>query len=55
MEQKEIPDIVLIYPDDCPDKFIDDEIKGFHTNKLNLKIQKVEKESFMEKLCQQWL
>jgi hypothetical protein len=47
MEQKEIPDIVLIYPDDCPDKFIDDEIKGFHTNKLNLKIQKVEKESFM--------
>lgn len=47
MKNAEIPDIVLIYPDDCPDKFIEDEIKNFNTNNLNLKIQKVEKEPFM--------
>ena len=47
MSIKEIPDIVLIYPDDCPDEFINDEIKDFTNKKLNLKIEKVEKDAFM--------
>ncbi len=47
MNIKEIPDIILIYPDNCPDEFIDEEIKDFTNEKLNLKIEKVENDAFM--------
>ena len=47
MNNKETPDIVLIYPEDCPDKLIEDEIKEFNSSHLNLKVQKVEKDAWM--------
>lgn len=47
MNRKERPDIILIYPDDCPDTLIEDEIKEFNSSELNLKIEKVGKRAWM--------
>lgn len=47
MNKKEIPDIVLIYPNDFPDEIIKNEIENFTKEQLNLRVEKVENDMFM--------
>lgn len=46
MNDEKIPDIVLIYPIEFPDKLITEEIEAFKVDNLNIVIQKVENEPY---------
>lgn len=47
MDKNKIPDIVLLYPTEFPEKLIEQEILSIYTDKLDLKIFKEDNGSFM--------
>ncbi|WP_271729816.1 hypothetical protein [Aquimarina algiphila] len=47
MDKREIPDIVLVYPNNFPEEIIENEREQFETSNLNLKIQRNEDDTFM--------